>query len=135
MHSKILIPVAIDHEAMVPRKIEVARRLLSPGGRIILLTVLEKVSGFVAEFVTVKSENHLTQRVLERLEAATEGAENIDCEVTTGKPGLEIIRFARANDCGLIIMGSQSPDASDYMLGSTAARVVRRAHCSVHVVR
>ena len=32
--SHILIPVALDHEGMVDRKLAVARRLLADGGRI-----------------------------------------------------------------------------------------------------
>jgi len=135
MHSQILIPVAIDHEPMVARKIEIARALLAPGGRITLLTVLEQISGFVAEFVTTREENHLTARLLSRLEATTGGATDIEAKVVTGKPGVEIARFARDNGYDLIVVGSQAPGASDYMLGSTASRVVRRASCSVHVLR
>jgi len=135
MHKHILIPVAIDHEPMVARKIEVARALLSPGGRITLVTVLEQISGFVAEFVTTREENHLTKRLLGRLEAVTGGASDIEVKVITGKPGVEIARYARDNGCDLIVVGSQAPGASEYMLGSTASRVVRRASCSVHVLR
>lgn len=135
MHDTILIPVALDHEGLVARKIDLARKLLSPGGRIVLLTVLEQIGGFAAEFVTVKSENHLTARILERLQTAAAGAEDIDCRVITGKPGVQITRFAAENGVGLIVVGSHSPGAQDYFLGSTAARVVRRAHCSVHVLR
>jgi len=135
MHKHILIPVAIDHEPMVARKIEVARALLSPGGRITLVTVLEQISGFVAEFVTTREENHLTKRLLGRLEAVTVGASDIEVKVITGKPGVEIARYARDNGCDLIVVGSQAPGASEYMLGSTASRVVRRASCSVHVLR
>jgi len=135
MHKHILIPVAIDHEPMVARKIEVARALLSPGGRITLVTVLEQISGFVAEFVTTREENHLTKRLLGRLEAVTGGASDIKVKVITGKPGVEIARYARDNGCDLIVVGSQAPGASEYMLGSTASRVVRRASCSVHVLR
>ncbi len=135
MHKHILIPVAIDHEPMVARKIEVARALLSPRGRITLVTVLEQISGFVAEFVTTREENHLTKRLLGRLEAVTGGASDIEVKVITGKPGVEIARYARDNGCDLIVVGSQAPGASEYMLGSTASRVVRRASCSVHVLR
>lgn len=135
MHKHILIPVAIDHEPMVPRKIEIARALLAPGGHITLLTVLEQISGFVAEFVTTREENHLTARLLSRLEDAAGGAADIEAKVITGKPGVEIARFAKDNGYDLIIVGSQKPGASDYMLGSTASRVVRRAACSVHVLR
>lgn len=135
MHNHILIPVAIDHEPMVARKIEIARALLAPGGRITLLTVLEQISGFVAEFVTTREENHLTARLLSRLESAAGGATDIEARVITGKPGVEIARFAKDNGYELIIVGSHAPGASDYMLGSTASRVVRRAGCSVHVLR
>jgi universal stress protein F len=62
MYSSILIPVALDHETLVAQKLIRAREMLAPGGKITLLTVLEQVSGFVAEFVTVKSENHLTSQ-------------------------------------------------------------------------
>lgn len=135
MHKNILIPVAIDLEPTVPRKIELARHLLEPGGTITLLTVLEQVSGFVAEFVTVRSENHLTQKVQERLDAVVAGAPDLTAKVMIGKPGIEIVRFAHAEGCDLIVMGSQKPGETDYMLGSTAARVVRRAKCSVFVLR
>jgi len=135
MHAKILIPVAIDHEPMVARKLEIARKLLTPGGHITLLTVLEKVSGFVAEFVSEKSENHVSQRILERLDSVKGEASDIETKVIIGKPGVEIARFASEVGIDLIIVGSQSPGATGYMLGSTAARVVRRAPCSVHVLR
>lgn len=133
--KSILIPVAIDHEPMVARKIALARNMLAPGGQITLLTVLEKIPGFAAEFVTVKSENHLTQRIREKLEAVAEGASDIDCLVTTGKPGLSVPEVARDIGADLIIVGAHNPTAVDYFLGSTAARVARRAPCSVYILR
>ena len=135
MHKKILIPVALDHAPLVARKIEAARHMLAPGGQITLLTVLEQIGGFVAEFVTVKPENHLSARVLERLREAADGAEDIDCKVISGKPGVQITKYAKDAGCDMIIVGSHSPGQEDYHLGSTASRVVRRAHCTVHVLR
>lgn len=135
MHSKILIPVALDHEAMVGRKIEAARHMLSEGGRITLLTVLEDVPGYVSEFVDQPSKEHLSDKVRARLEAAAGGAADVDCEVITGKPGVAIARHAESSGTGLIIVGSHRPGAQDYFLGSTASRVVRRAPCSVLVMR
>jgi len=54
MHKSILIPVALDHERLVDAKLATARSLLAPAGTITLLTVLEEIPGFTAEFVTVK---------------------------------------------------------------------------------
>jgi len=105
MSKSILIPVALDHEELVAGKIALARKLLEPGGRITLLTVLENIPSFV------------------------------DCEVRSGKPGVAIVEYARENGIDLIIVGAHHPTAGDYFLGSTAARVARRAECAVHILR
>ncbi|MEL6800858.1 MAG: universal stress protein [Pseudomonadota bacterium] len=135
MTSHILIPVALDHEPIVPAKIALARQFLGPGGRITLLTVLESIPGFVSEFVTVTSENHLTSRIQDKLAQVAGDAADITVEVATGKPGVEIVTFAASNAVDLIIVGSHKPGVSDYFLGSTAARVARRAPCAVYIQR
>lgn len=135
MTAHILIPVALDHEGLVDRKIAFARNLLDAGGKITLLTSLERVPGFVAEFVTPDSENHLTAKVKGRLEAVAAGADDIVTDVVVGKPGVQIVDYAKQNGVDLIVIGSQQPGVDDYFLGSTAARVARRAHCSVMILR
>jgi universal stress protein F len=135
MAQHILIPVALDHEKLVSRKIDTARRLLDDGGRITLLTVLEDVPGFVAEYVDLKPANHLTSRIKARLDAAAEGAADITTHVASGKAGIKIAQFARDHGVDLIIVGSHHPGAQDYFLGSTASRVARRAPCSVYILR
>lgn len=135
MYQTILIPVALDHEGLLDRKIDIARKLLAGGGRITLLTVLENVPGFVSEFVTVKSDNHITAMVGERLGKVVGDAPDMGYEVLLGKPGVMISRFAKENAIELIIVGSHEPGVEDYFLGSTAARVARRAPCSVMIVR
>lgn len=135
MSKSILVPVAIDHEPLVERKIATARKMLEPGGTITLLTVLEQIPGFAAEFVTVKSENHLTAKIMAGLEAVAEGAENIVCKVTTGKPGMRITEVAKEIGADLIIVGAHHPSAVEYFMGSTASRVARRAPCSVLIQR
>jgi nucleotide-binding universal stress UspA family protein len=135
MPKSIIIPVAIDHEPMVAQKIAQARQLLAPGGKITLLTVLERIPGFAAEFVTVKSENHLTDRILGKLKDVAGDAADIECMVTSGKAGVRIAEVAREIKADLIIVGAHNPGAVDYFLGSTAARVARRAPCSVYILR
>lgn len=135
MPKSILIPVAIDHEAHVTEKIALARQLLAPGGKITLVMVLEQIPGFAAEFVTVKSENHLTARMMEKLKSAAGDADDINCKITTGKPGVRIPAVASEIGAGLIIVGAHHPSAVDYFLGSTASRVSRRATCSVYIFR
>ncbi len=135
MHQHVLIPVALDHEEFVPRKIDLARHLLDDNGRISLLTVLEDVPGFVSEFVDLKPANHLTQKIKSKLDAVAGGADDISTHVVTGKAGVQIAEFARQNGVDLIVVGSHHPTAQDYFLGSTASRVSRRAPCSVYILR
>ncbi len=135
MYKSILIPVAIDHEELVAEKITTARKLLASDGKITLLTVLEQIPGFTAEFVTVKSENHLTDKIMGTLKSIAGGAVDISCQVETGKPGMRITEVAREIGADLIVVGAHHPSAMDYFLGSTAARVSRRASCSVLIQR
>lgn len=135
MTKSILIPVAIDHESLVAEKIAHARQILAPGGKITLVTMLEQIPGFATEFVTVKSENHLTTRMMEKLKAAAGDAPDIECMITSGKAGVRIPAVAGEIGADLIIVGAHHPSAVDYFLGSTAARVARRATCSVFIMR
>lgn len=135
MPRSILIPVAIDHEPLVAAKIATARKMLEPGGSITLLTVLEQIPGFTQEFVTVKAENHLSAKVMANLEKLADGSSDMSCQVTTGKPGVRIVEVAKEIGADLIIVGAHHPSAVDYFMGSTAARVARRAGCSVLVQR
>jgi nucleotide-binding universal stress UspA family protein len=135
MYSSILIPVALDHETLVGRKLDVARSMLAEGGKITLLTVLENIPAFVAEFVTVRAENHLSEQVLAKLKAVAGDAPDIECAVATGKPGVQIVEHASEAGCDLIIIAAHHPNAMDYFLGSTASRVARRADANVLILR
>ncbi|MDJ0858994.1 MAG: universal stress protein [Dinoroseobacter sp.] len=134
MYDRILIPVDLDHEELVPPKLDLARRLLAPQGRITMMAVLESIPGYVSEFVMDKPENHLTSKVSKALQKLADG-DDVDVHVCTGKPGVEIAQYAEDANMQLIIVGSHRPGMRDYFLGSTAARVVRRAPCSVLVAR
>ena len=47
----------------------------------------------------------------------------------------DVVDFAAEMKADCIVMGSHKPGLADYLLGSTAARVVRHAPCAVHVMR
>jgi nucleotide-binding universal stress UspA family protein len=55
--------------------------------------------------------------------------------VLYGHPAQSILDFASNNGVECIVIASHKPGLSDYLIGSTAARVVRHAQCAVHVVR
>lgn len=57
-------------------------------------------------------------------------------ELKHGHPFVEVIRYAKENDIGLIVMGTHGRGAIAHMLlGSVAEKVVRKAPCPVLTVR
>ncbi len=58
-----------------------------------------------------------------------------DVVVREGGVATEILEHASEIGADLIVLNSHDPGVADYFLGSVASRVVRHAHCSVHVVR
>ena len=135
MYKKILMAVAPDHEGDITDMIGRGRGLLSDGGRITLLSVVEELPGYVAEYVTVKPEGEILKEVGERLEAVTEGESDLTVAVVSGHPGVAIPDYAEKMGADLILVASHRPGLQDYFLGSTASRVVQRAPCSVLVLR
>ncbi len=55
--------------------------------------------------------------------------------IRKGSPGTVILDEAEKIGADAIILGSHRPNFGDYLIGSTAARVVRHAQCSVIVDR
>ncbi|MGE4611819.1 MAG: universal stress protein [Paracoccaceae bacterium] len=135
MYNNILIPIALDHEVDVNDIITVARRLRSEGGKITLVTVVEPVPSYVVEYVTINPKSVVQGEVRKRLEMIAKDYQDLELAVTAGKPGVAIAEMAEKDSVDLILIGSHRPGVADYFLGSTASRVVRRATCTVMVLR
>jgi len=56
------------------------------------------------------------------------GASQVSIELAQGKPGDEVIEYAKAKDCSLILMGTQGKGITrEILLGSVAHQVARHA--------
>lgn len=61
---------------------------------------------------------------------------NFESEIVTGIPFEEILKRADRDKVSFIVLGTQGRSGIDHLLfGSTAERVVRKAHCPVVTVR
>ena len=70
------------------------------------------------------------------LEALAAGPGGVDrLLVLEGNAATTILAQADADEADAIVLGSHRPDYRDYLIGSTAARVVRHAACTVVVER
>ena len=135
MYHNILVPIALDNEREVSGPLKLAKMLATPAAKITLLHVVEHIPGYALTYMPpdlVKETRAAIQAELDKLAADLPGATG---QVIEGHCGRGILDWAEDNDPDLIIIASHRPGMQDLLLGSTAAQVVRRAQCAVHVVR
>lgn len=139
MHKTILIPIDMSQAEKAREMIAVAKTQAFDDTRFILLYVMENPPGrdsdnLLKEKVIKEEERQAVKKEL-NLIADSESLSNVDIQVLNGHSYSTILDVAKDENANLIIIGSHKPIMSDYFLGSTAARVVRHAKCSVYVMR
>lgn len=135
MYANILVPLAPDHGAVIAGAMRAARALLVPGGKITVLTVVEAIPSYVAQYLPQDQQDRNCAEVGARLTEEFSGQDDVTVLVCVGHPAQTILDLAEdaRHDC--VVIASHRPGLQDYFLGSTAARVVRHAQCGVHVLR
>lgn len=140
MYKNILVPIDPAHGEVADRILTIAGKLLDDDGQVIALSVIEPLPSYISGYIR---EQSLGDRIKENQEAAMAALhEAMDRAGVSGKAILdegtaspEILRIAREIKADAIVLGSHRPDFRDYLLGSTASRVVRHAQCTVIVER
>ncbi|UWQ90438.1 universal stress protein [Rhodobacteraceae bacterium M382] len=135
MYNNILVPISFDADRDAKKALEVAQTLCGEGGKITALHVIEHLPEYSSDLLP---ENHLevAKAVIgEKLKPIVDGTEGASIEIVEGHSGRTILDFGISHDIDCIVIASHRPGLQDYLLGSTAARVVRHASCAVHVVR
>ena len=135
MYHKILVPVAFDETHDGHRAVPVARALAAPGAEITLLHVMEEVPAYAISYMPPDFRSESRAAVVEALSAYAAEMENAKVAVVEGTPGRKILEWIEDHGCDLVVISSHRPGLQDYVIGSTAGRVVRHAPCAVHVVR
>ena len=137
MYQNILLPVDIAHIGKTPAMIELAQNLADNNARITLLTVIEDVPGWVTVSLPENILENSRRFAEEKLNEIAQQAEKPELivDVRSGHAYQTILEVAEHNAIDLIILDSHRPDLGNYLLGSTASRVVRHANCSVLVKR
>lgn len=137
MFSRILIPVDLDHPERSKGAIAAARHIADCfGGSLTVCTVVTDLEAELSgQWLPISYRELLTKaRAKAELVPHLEKT-RFEVEVGTGAVCHGIIEVAERVAADLIVMASHKPRASDYLLSSNAARVARRASCSVLVVR
>ncbi len=139
MYKNILIPIDISTPERIflsNKMIDVARALANEGANYILLNVVEAIPTYVAAELPndIMEKSHANAKAVLQSVANNAGLQ-AQIEIGSGRPHSVILQAAQEAPADLIVVASHHPELKDYLLGSTAARVVRHAQCSVHVVR
>ena len=134
--KKILVPIEVAREGGNDTIVKTAQIIAGAmGGSITLLHVMEPTPSYIIAQIPA---GLIAQRKLDAEKELSELASRYDIsdtQVCEGAAAVTILEYAAKIDADLIVLHSHDPDLSDYFLGSVAGRVVRHAHCSVHIVR
>ena len=136
MQKVILIAVDLGNIAKVDSLIEHASRYDNGDSKVILLNVVEDIPNWAAVELPRGILEKSKRSSLEKLKAlASSSNVEVEVEVRVGHPYKTILEVADEKSAELIVVASHQPALQNYFLGSTAAKVVRHATCSVLVVR
>ncbi len=134
MYAKILVPMALDH-GISAQTLEIAKALSGGTGKVIALHVHEAPQGSVLAYLDADVIEEGFEKARKLMHDKLAGIDGIEAVLIKGHTYRTIIDFAAEQGVDCIVIGSHKPGLSDYLLGSTAARVVRHAPCAVHVHR
>jgi universal stress protein F len=136
MYKRIIVAIDLGNLEQAKTLFSNAVALLDTGGDLRLVHVLEAIPGYIAaELPDDLVERRNAEARAEMNVLASKIGAPVHTEVRHGAPASQIIESAESSGADLIMIASHRPGLSDYFIGSTAARVVRHAKCSVLIVR
>jgi universal stress protein A len=138
--ARVLVPV--DFSEVTPAVVAMARRLLAPDGRAVLLHVVETLP-LVTEAALGLYPHRREMEEFKRLSTEKLGQMVADLKdprlvpaVREGKPAHEIAQVAADVGAEVIVIGTHGRSGLEHLLvGSVTERVLRRARCHVFTVR
>ena len=134
MYKHILVPMALDH-GIGDMTLKIAKTLLAEGGQITALHVHEAPNNSVSAFVDQGVIDSAFGSAQSKMDDRVAQMDSVNAITVQGHSGRTIVDTATKMKVDCIVLGSHKPGLIDYLLGSTAARVVRHAPCAVHVAR
>ena len=132
MQKSVLVAVDLGNVANLESLIDHAAAYDNSNSKIILLNVVEDIPPWAAVELPRGLLEKSVDKARQELQAiANASGVQMDVEVRAGHAYQTILEVAEEKSAGLIVITSHSPGLQDYFLGSTAAKVVRHAKCSV----
>jgi len=140
MYKSILVPVDLAEADLAEPAIAAAVAFAeTSGGTVRLVYVRSLVPITYMEFVPADFDAEQQIDAEAKLAAIAAKValptELVSAKVLVGSVHGEVLAEAEASGADLIVIGSHEPGMLAYVIGSNASTIVRRAKCSVLVVR
>ncbi len=135
MYKTLVIPVSFEEGRDTSGAIEFAQRVATPDASITFLHVIQSLPVYATEYVPAEVLTNQRKDLQDRLDKLAATVPNSRTATVEGSAGRGITDWAEDNAADCIVIASHQPVMSDILIGSTAAWVVRHAHCAVHVLR
>jgi nucleotide-binding universal stress UspA family protein len=136
MYKNVIVPIDLDKVDKAQAILDKAKELTAAGGKVTLVNVVADVPGLITAELPeglIQEAAHKARNSL--LDLVKEAGITADVQIRSGSPHHAIVSLADELRADLILIASHSPGLRDYLLGATAANVVRHAKCSVLVYR
>ena len=139
MFKNILVAIDLADDTQNDTLLRAAAEIANAGNSdVYLLHIVPSAPPHVSQFLPKSYEKATFKRIQKELIALAENCDLKDIKdasVRSGDAYHEILAYANKIGANLIIVASHRPHLSDYLLGTTAARIVRHASCSTLVIR
>ncbi len=140
MYKSILVPVDIAEPELAEPAIAAATSFArASGGAVRLVYVRSLVPVTYMEFVPAGFDAEQQEDAEAKLAAIAAKIDlpeaQVSAKVLIGSVHGEVLAEADASGADLVVIGSHEPGILAYVIGSNASSIVRRAKCSVLVVR
>lgn len=134
MYKKIVVALSLEH-GIADKALNMAASLGDKGAEVIAVHVKEPLQESVRSFMSKDDIGKARKQAESSLKKRVANHPGVATVLLEGQPGRSVTDYAGEIDADCIVVGSHKPDLLDFLLGSTAARIVRHARCSVHVLR
>ena len=140
MFKQILTAIDIDHSENAEKILQIAVDIANTyTARLEVVSVIDAVQPAVSLQLPEGYEKMAMKRTRKDMAKLLANVELVQGDVIVsarfGNIYREILAQAEKSAADLIVIGSHKLQATDFLLGTNAARVVRHALCSVFVVR
>ncbi len=133
--NHILLPISVNQLDAAQHSLDQALDMVAEGGKITVLNAQEPLPGAAKHYLPKDAIKTRNEDIHNTLTKFVGDAPECAVVLVSGRAGVAILEYANANNVDCIVIASHRPELKDYLLGSTASRVVRHARCSVYVLR